>query len=193
MKVHLKNVRLCFAHNVFTASKPAVATADVKEKYRGEFLVEVGSENHTNMKAAIHAEAVREWGEKATDNLKAVAATGKVWCLRDGDLKERPEYKGKLVVSAKNEIRPLVIDQNRGPVDKESGRIYSGCYVNAIIDVKAGSKPSKQLYAYLLGVQLHADGERLSGSVAAADDFEALPGAEAAKVETSGKGAASLF
>jgi hypothetical protein len=192
MKIMLKNVRLCFARNLFQKSKPTAAGADAKEKYQGEFILEVGSPNHALMKEAINGAAKVEWGDKAEDTLKAVAAAACIWALRDGDLKDRPEYKGKLVASAKNEIRPLVIDEARSPMDADDSRIYSGCYVNAIIDVKAGSKPKKQVYAYLLGVQKVADGERLSGSVAAADDFEEIPQAEGHKAAAGG-GAASLF
>lgn len=192
MKVHLKNVRVCFAHNLFTPSKFAGDPA-AKEKYQGEFLVDPTSENVKIIKSAIEAEAKREWGEKAAETLKGVSAVGKVWCLRDGDLRERPEYKGKLIVSAKNEMRPLIVGPNREPLVASDGKIYSGCYVNAIIDVKAASKPNKQVYAYLLGVQFNADGERLSGSVAAADDFEEIPPSEGEKVASSGGGAAALF
>jgi len=192
MKIHLKNVRQCFAQNLFVA-RAFANDPDATEKYQGEFLIEPGSENHNAMKKAIQEAAVKEWADKAGETLKAVAANGKVWCLRDGDLKERPEYKGKLVVSAKNQIRPLVIDRNRAPLTLQDGKPYSGAYVNVILEVKAGSKPSKQVYAYLLGVQFVEDGDRLGGSVAAADDFEEIPDAGKTEAETSGKGAASLF
>jgi hypothetical protein len=192
MKVTLNHVRLCFAQNLFKKSKPAAAGADAKEKYQGEFILEPESDNHNSLRAAITAAAKAEWGDKADDVLKKVAATDHIWCLRDGDAKDRPEYKGKKVAAAKNEIRPLVIDQVRSPISPDDGTLYSGCYVNVIMDVKAGSKPKQQVYAYLLGVQKAADGERLSGSVAAADDFEEIPQAEGQKAAAGG-GAASLF
>lgn len=191
MKVHIKNVRLCFAHNLFSPSKPRVASADSKEKYQGEFIIERDSEAFNLMIEAINEAAKLEWGEKAPDVLKQVKAAGKLWCLRDGDTKDRPEYQGKMVVSAKNEIAPLLVDEHRKEIAKNSGKLYSGCYVNAIIDVKAGSQPSKQVWAYLLGVQFWADGERLSGASAKADDFDAIPQPEQAKAKTDG--AAALF
>lgn len=194
MKVKINRARLCFAQNLFVASKPATASADSKVKFQIEALIEPTGENVKLMKDAINAEAQREWGEKATDTLKQVHAAGKIWCLRDGDLKDRPEYKGKLVVSAKNETRPITLGSGpdgRGAVTQADGMFYSGCYVNAIIDVKAGSKPSKQVYAYLLGVQFAGDGERLAGSAASADDFEPIKGN--ATPEVAIQGAAGLF
>jgi hypothetical protein len=192
MKITLEKVRVCFAHNLFKSSAFA-GDPNAKEKFQGEFLIERTGKNFDLMFNAIKEEAKKEWGDKAEETLKAVQASGKVWCLRDGDLKDRPEYKGKFVVSSKNEMKPLVIDENGSPVSATDGKVYSGCYVHAIIEVKAGSKPSKQVYAYLLGVKFAGDGDRLSGSVASADDFAAIPVEASAAAADSGKGAASLF
>ena len=192
MKVQLKNVRLCFAQNLFIA-RAFANDPEATEKFQFEGLIEPGSENHLLMKKAIQDAAAKEWTDKADATLKAVAAAGKVWCLRDGDSKERPEYHGRLIVSAKNQIRPTIIGRNRSPLTLQDGVIYSGCYGNAIVEVKAGSKPSKQVYAYLLGFQFAEDGERLGGSVASADDFEEIPDAGVAKAAESGKGAGSIF
>lgn len=186
MKIQLKNARLNYAKGLFHAS---AFDADSDAKYGGDFIIEKDSPNLKIMKEAIQAEAVREWGDKATEMLKAVLATGKIWCLRDGDAKTTKEgnpvqgYAGKLYVSAKNTIRPLLLGagaDGRGAVAEEDNILYSGCRVNVIIDVRAGSKPSKQVWAYLLGVQKCGDDESLGGVTAAADDFEPIPGTEAA-------------
>lgn len=194
MKIHLKEVILSlpflFEARAFDSSSD--------EKFSADFIIERGSENEKVMKDAIKAEAVKLWNDKADVKLKAIAAAGKVWCLRDGDSKVNKEgepyngYPGKLYVNAKNTIRPLVIDGQRAPLTQADGKLYSGAIVNAIIDVRVNNKPSDQAYAYLLGVQFVRDGERLAGgSVAAADDFEAIPEAAAPKVAAAG--AAALF
>jgi hypothetical protein len=202
MKVHVKDARLFFARNIFVPSKPRTAAADAKLKYQLECAIDPGSENHRLLKEALMTEANAKTGGKGQDKLKQIAAAGNLWVIREGDLRldkndeVRAEYKGKLVVSAKNEIRPLIIGggpDGRAPVTLEDGKFYSGCRVNAIIDVQIGDKPKWQAYAYLLGVQFCGDGERIGAVGAAADDFEPIPSAEGAKAADSGQGAASLF
>jgi hypothetical protein len=58
-----------------------------------------------------------------------------------------------------------------------SGKVYSGCYVNASIELWAqDNKFGKRINATLMGVQFLRDGARLvGGGVASADDFEAIP------------------
>lgn len=194
MKVHLKEVIVSFPQ-LFEAR---AFDANSDEKFSADFLIERGSAHEKLMKDAIQAEAVKLWADKASAKLKAVAAAGKVWCLRDGDGRVNkegeayPGYPGRLYVNAKNTLRPLVIDGNRTPLTAADGKPYSGAIVNAILDVRVSNKPSDQAYAYLLGVQFVKDGERLAGgSVAAADDFEAIP--DQAAPEAAKSGAAALF
>ena len=205
MKITLKHVLLRYAGGLFVPSKytgPG-AKPDDKVKFSAKFYIDRDSENMRTMAAAIHADAKREFGAAAEETLKAIKALGMIWCLVDGDTKEDKHAKGKLVVTAKNSLKPLLVDD---VLDPETGkarvltgtaaeeRLYSGCYVNAILDVKVSSKPQKQSYAYLLGVQYAGIGDRLGGMVAAADDFEAIPGTEEAKGETvPAEGAGSLF
>ena len=202
MKVHIKDARLFFARNIFVPSKPRTANADAKIKYQLECAIDPGSENHNKIKEALMTEANAKTNGKGQEKLKQIAAAGNLWVVREGDLRvdkdgeTRPEYKGKLVVSAKNEVRPLIIGggpDGRAPITLEDGKFYSGCFVNAIIDAQIGDKPKWQAYAYLLGVQFWRDGDRLGAIGAAADDFEAIPPAAGEKAAAAGGGAASLF
>lgn len=69
-----------------------------------------------------------------------------------------------------------VLDQNKDPIAPNSGKLYSGCFVNLVVDIyamagKDGSKDSVQ--ASLEGVQLKKKGEALGfNPIDAADDFE---------------------
>lgn len=205
MKITLDNVRLRYANGLFTPSKYTGPGADptAKDKFAAKFIIERGSENYNRMVAALQSEAEREFGAAAGETLKAIKSLGMVWCLIDGDAKEDAATNGKLVVDAKNVIRPLLCDNVMDPATQKARvltgteaqeRIYSGCYVNAIIDVRIGSKPQKQAYAYLLGVQFAKDGDRLGGVVAAADDFVAIPVPPQTSGGSSGSsGAAALF
>ena len=68
-------------------------------------------------------------------------------------------------------------------LETTDGRPYSGCQVNFIIDVWAqANKWGNRINATLLGVQFVGDGPRLAGgSVATAEDFQAIPNTLSAK------------
>lgn len=192
MQVKLENVRIAYAQGLFEPRVPREGQG--KAKYNCAFLF---PKDHPAVKAltdACVAVAKAKWGPKADANLAAIKAGDKL-PVHNGDAKpESAGYAGNLYMNASNEIRPTVVDGNRAPLTAADGKPYSGCYVNAIVDVWAqDNKFGKRINASLMGVQFYADGEKLAGgSVAAADDFEAIP---AAKVEEAaeGGGAASLF
>lgn len=67
-----------------------------------------------------------------------------------------------------------VLDQRREPIEANSGLLFSGCYVNVVIDVYAYDGDSgKGVTASLEGVQLLRKGEALGiTQIDAADDFD---------------------
>ena len=191
-KVHLKDVRISFA-NIFEA-KQVQGQGDAK--FSAAFLFPKTHSQKAEIERAIVDAAKEKWGEaKYQEVLKALKAGDRL-CVHDGDAKPGADgYAGNYFVNASNKMRPLVIGPDRAVLVAADGKPYSGCYVNAIIEVWAQDNQfGKRINASLLGVQFLRDGERLSGGgVAAADDFEAIPPAEGAKAEASGAGAAGLF
>ncbi|MGH7184781.1 MAG: ssDNA-binding protein [Pseudomonadota bacterium] len=194
MDVKLKEVVLSMPY-VFEAS---AYDADSDEKFSAHFIIEPGSENDTAVRAALMAEAEKLWKDKAAAKLKAINSQGKIWCLRDGDGKTDSEgnvlkgYAGKLFVSAKNTVRPLLLGANRSPVTQADDKMYPGAVVTAIVDIRVNNKPSDQAYAYLKGIQFVRDGVRLGGgSPASVDDFDVIP--EKGQADVQKKGAAALF
>ena len=190
-KVHLKDVRISFA-NIFDAKQ---VNGQGDAKFSAAFIFGKDSPAKAEVEKAIVAAANEKWGAKAGEVLKALKAADKL-AMHDGDAKsDNDGYAGNLFVNASNKTRPLVIGTQREPLVAADGKPYSGCYVNAIVEVWAQDNSfGKRVNASLLGVQFLRDGERLSGGgVAAADDFEAIPEKAAEKAATSGEGAASLF
>lgn len=125
------------------------------------------------VKAALLQVAQAKWGQNGQQMLQALAAGGRI-CLRDGNSKPDIEgFPGNLFISARTPTRPLVIDQNRMDVDQASGKVYSGCYVNARVNIWAmENQHGRRLNAQLAGIQLFKDGEPFSGGGAAsADEF----------------------
>jgi len=180
----IKDVRIAYAQGIFEARAPAVGSDGKagKPKYGAGFIF---SKDHPCVKevsAAVIAAARSKWNDKADDMLKQLKAGDRL-PVHSGDAKATSAgYAGNLYLNAGNQIRPLILDSNKSPLSASDGRPYSGCYVNAIVEIWAqDNQYGKRINASLLGVQFVRDGERLAGgSVASADDFEAIPGSDAA-------------
>ena len=73
-----------------------------------------------------------------------------------------------------NNKRPKVIDRDKTPITEEDNKLYSGCYVNAVVDLWVMNNTyGKRVNANLLGVQFYKDGDTFeSGSTADDDDFD---------------------
>lgn len=112
-----------------------------------------------------------KWQDKAGAILKTLRASDKT-CLHDGDLKV--DYEGfadHFFVSARSKGRPLVLDRDKLPLTIEDGKPYSGCYVNAVLDLWAqDNKFGKRVNASLKGVQFVKDGDAFGGSAPASPD-----------------------
>ena len=185
-RLTIKDVRIAYAQGIFTAR---AAKPGDKEKYGAAFLFPANHPAVKELSAAVVRAAQTKWGAKADDMLKQLKAADRL-PVHNGDGKASSTgYAGNLYLNAGNAIRPLVLDNNKAPLTAADGKPYSGCYVNAIIEVWAqDNQHGKRINASLLGVQFVRDGERLAGgSTASADDFEAIPGAEG---ETAPKSAA---
>ncbi len=171
IRVTLKNVRCAFPQffeaQSFNEGKPA---------FGGSFIFPQEHEAYEQMKNAIREEAKTKWAAKADEVLKSLGATDKL-CLHNGDSKAEYEgFPGNYFVSARNEVRPVVVDKNRAPLTAADGKPYAGCYVTVILDVWAqDNKYGKRVNASLAGVQFFADGDAFAGGgVARVDDFEDL-------------------
>jgi len=193
VKIQIKDVRLSFV-NVFEA-KQVQGQGDAK--FSCAMLFAKSHPQKAEIERGIVEVAKAKWGEaKYQEVLKALKAADKL-CVHDGDAKgDTPGYAGNLFINASNKIRPLTIGPDRGVLTAADGKPYAGCYGNVIVELWAQDNQfGKRVNASLLGVQFIRDGERLAGGgVAAADDFEAIPGTEEAKGETvPAEGAGSLF
>ena len=191
MKIQLKNVRLAFPQ-LFDAK---AVNGQGEPKFSAALLFPKNHPQAKEIQTAIMEAAKAKWNDKAADKLKELKAADRL-AVHDGDAKSDYDgYAGNIFINSSNKVRPLVIDVDRSPLVASDGKPYSGCYVNAIIEFWAQDNQfGKRVNASLLGIQFLKDGERLAGGgVAAADDFDAIPGADKAKVDAAGGGAESLF
>lgn len=161
-KIKLNNVRLSFP-SLFQR-----ATFNGEQgKFEATFLLD--KEAHSDKIKEI--QAVIDQMQK--ENLKSKLKEDKL-CLKDGDGIDYAGYAGCMSIKASNNKRPKLIDRDKSQLDEDDGKLYAGCYVNAVIELWAQNNAfGKRVNANLLGVQFFKDGEPFSGGeVASDDDFD---------------------
>lgn len=168
-RIKLNNVRISYV-NVF---KPRAMQEGQDKKYSAQFIL---SKDHPQLKEFKKAayEAAREKFPKLVKDGKIPAKLKMP--LRDGD-EERDEdpdvYAGMYFFNASNTKCPKVVNRDRSPLTEEDNVIYSGCYVNAILDIYAfDSHGNKGVAVSLGGVQFKRDGEALGGKGVTTEDFD---------------------
>ena len=174
-KVRLNNVRVAFAHDLWVASTQS-DDPKATPKFGCAILIDPADPQVKTINAAIEEAAKEKWGAKAAIQLKAVRAVGKGG-VNDGDLKTWAGFPGNLYLSAKNSIRPTIIDADKSPLVQSDGKPYSGSYCNFSVEFAAYDNPkssAKGIMCILLGVQFFRDGESFGGggAVASADEFD---------------------
>lgn len=185
MKVHLQNVRMSFPD-----LWEATAINDGKPKFGADLIIqpdskilavkEDGTKVKTTMDKVMAAVAKQGWKGKGGAVLAKLEASKK--CYRDGDLRTNNSeevyegYEGLMYITAKNATRPRILDRDKSQLTEADGKPYSGCFVNAIIDVYPMTPTDKKgIFASLLGIQFVADGDAFgSSSVASEDEFDEL-------------------
>ena len=192
MKVRLENVRISYTQALFTSQQ---VNGQGDPKFSSAFILGRDHPALPALQEAVIAVAKEKWPTKWEEVLKTLKAADKL-PVHDGDAKDSDGYKGNLFINASNKLKPLVVDINADAsgnpavLTAADGRPYSGCFVNAMIEIWAQDNQfGKRINASLLGVQFLMDGPRLAGgSVASASDFKAAVPTGAPKTD-----AASLF
>jgi hypothetical protein len=178
MDLKLKNVRLAFAA-VFTPK----TNEDGKKNYKGAYPIDPGSSDHDAIVAAMKAVAKEKWGEKAPDIFKKLKADRKLCYEERSPSNDSGEvYEGfeDMFVLNSNRTekkgRVTLLDRDRTPLSESDGKPYSGCYVNAVLDIWAQDNAhGKRINCELRGLQFVKDGDAFGGGAAASvDDFDEL-------------------
>ena len=179
MKLKLNNVRLAFP--VLFEAK--TVNGEGKPAFSASFLIDPADPQVKALNQAIDQIAKEKWGAKADAMLKSLRAADKT-ALHNGDAKAQYQgFEGNLYISARNPVRPTAVDADKTPLQQSDGRLYSGCYVNAVVELwPQDNKYGKRVNATLMGVQFYRDGDAFSGGGAASeDDFDDVSsGADAA-------------
>ena len=169
MRILLKNVRLAFP-NLWKATAPK---GGGEAAFSASLLMPKNHPQVAELKKAFTTMAKEKWASKGDAVLKSLEAADKL-CLHDGDGKADYEgFEDQLYVSSRSKIRPSVFDGQRQELQEADGKPYSGCYVNASIELWAQDNSyGKRINAQLRGVQFLRDGDAFAGGGHAADADE---------------------
>lgn len=179
--IFLKNVRLSYP-DLFEPK----AFEEGTPRYGAQFLTDEGDANDKLIRKTI-AEAIAEAfpdAKHAASFKKKVEGQKGQFCYRDGDTVVYDSHQGHWFLAAhrgEDKGPPAIVDNKADPATGKpavltaaSGRIYSGCYVNAKVEIWVQSGKYTGVRATLLAVQFAADGEAFAGSPASADGFETV-------------------
>ena len=170
MKIKIQNARLSFP----SLFRRAVFGGE-ETKFEGTFLI---SKDDTAKIDEINAAI--EGMLKERNKGKPLPADK--MCFKDGDNIDYDGYAGQMSIKASSTKRPMVIGTDRAPLTEEDGKVYAGCYVNAILELWfQDNQFGKRINANLLGVQFVKDGQPFGdGVTASVDDFDDIDDAEMA-------------
>ena len=165
----------------FTPKNPQMDPRTGKEKPGKYHLDAIFDQTHPQfpeVQAIIRATATAGWGDKAQQILDMIKGNNQRFCLQRGDLYRagKPEYAGKLYISAGNETQPTIVATvngvnvaNRGtptiltPADDKWP--YAGCFANVHLQFYTYDfNGSPGMGCGVLGVQFARHGERLTGA-----------------------------
>lgn len=178
IRLMLKDVRLSFP-DLWAPRKVPGSEGD--PKFGANFILPPHHPSVKELDAAIEAVATEKWQAKTKTMLPMLANQGRL-CLHKlprvsaaGEVYDG--YEGMYWIAANSTVRPTVVGPLREPLTEADGRPYSGCYVNASIEVYAHSHPTggNRVLAQLRGVQFVRDGDAFGGGrPASPDEFEEL-------------------
>lgn len=179
-EIWIMGARIAFAPGIFKKSPPA---NDPKGKARYNCsLILPPTHKQLDELRGVELQLCKEhdWksGDKGVDVHKRLEKKDRL-AVHDGDDKTKYEgFEGNFFLSPSADTRPTVMHgHTREPISEDDGIVYSGCVVNAKVELWVQDNQwGERVNATLLGVQFVRDGDAFgSGSKPAnPDDFPDL-------------------
>lgn len=183
-RILLANVRASFTDGIWTASTPKGTTGE--PAFNVQAILPPNHPQMSELTGLIVSAAQKQWKGQVPNPqngqpmpewqavLAVAQAAGKIF-LRNGNTKKYEGYAGNMFVSVRAKSRPKVYDgmlngKPREVFKREDSRIYSGCYVNLLIDVFPYTRGSNGIGAGFKAIQFVKDGDPLGGSAPAQAD-----------------------
>lgn len=167
MKIKLNKVRIAFPQ-LFEAK---TVNGEGEPAFSCTLLLGPDHPQLKEINDAVLKVATEKWGAKTAAVMKEMQMKDRL-PLHDGDTKsDYAGFPGNHFISARNKVRPTVLNRDKSPLTAQDGLPYAGCYVHASIELWAQDNSyGKRVNASLRGVQFTADGEAFSGGGAASED-----------------------
>ena len=158
MKLKIKNARLSFA-DIFTAK----SKFDGEPKFSALFILDPADEGNKATLQEFKAVVKQLQNEKIGGKELPIDKLP----IQDGNDKGYDGWENKIILSAANKKRPIVVGRKRQPVaEGDQDAPYSGCFVNAVVDVwLMDNQYGQRIIASLEAVQFAKDGEAFTSSV----------------------------
>lgn len=169
MKFRFNRIRIAFAQDIWNARQ--MEDGEGAPKFNFEAIV---STNHPQL-AAFEAEQDRAGKEKFGDKwptLKPKLEKENRLVLRksprtnkDGEVYDG--YEDNYWIRASSKVRPLIAHANKSILTEADGVIYSGCYVNAVIETFGHhhAKGGNRVLAEIKVIQFAGHGDAFGGGV----------------------------
>lgn len=182
-----------YCHEPFVG-KPTAQDPNPKPVFKSDFLMAPTHPAVTLILATIEAVgSAHQWrGGLSWAEIKPVLRETNMLCMKKGDNAiGQAEYKGLLYLKGSNKTRFTVIDGDKTPLVAKDGKPYSGCYVNAMVDIWVQDNDwGRRVNCTITGIQFlrHGDAFGAGVKVASPDEFAVVaksadapaPGAAAA-------------
>jgi len=182
--VFLKNVRLSFP----SLTAPRAPQGSDKKKYSADFILTPQDPNFDKFVGIALGLAQKKWPQHYQQIVNVIYANRKSRCFGNGDekldgvtYKVLIGYEGMKYLSAsRNEEKgmPQMIGPDNKGIDptnllacrNEAGKMYGGCYVNAVVKPWVYDNAfGKGISADLVAIQFNADGEPFGAGVTNAE------------------------
>lgn len=164
-KFKMSDVRLSFPA-IFQKAK----FEGVETKYESTFLLnkETQADQIEVINGVIEDFVKQQFPNGAPKSLKYT-------CFIDGDTKDYDGYENHMAFKGASNRRFTIIDRDKTPLVEEDGKLYAGCFVNAICSLWYSDHPrgGKQILGNLHGIQFYRDGEAFGEGVTdTTDEFD---------------------
>lgn len=178
----INNVRTShlYCHEAFIG-KPTAQQPNPTPVFKSDFLMSPDHPAVAQILATIESVgSAHKWkGDLNWVDLKPVLKETGMLCFKKGDNAiGQPEYKGLLYLKGSNKTRFTVLDGDAiTPLVAKDGKPYSGCYVNAKVNIWAQDNGfGRRINCAITGIQFLRHGEAFGASakVASADEFTAV-------------------
>ncbi len=190
----VSNVRLIYP-KLFVPYKNEEDKKDPNKsgKYMANFWLPKNDPQVAVVKAEIKRKVEKELGPKAQAFYTAYINDKKDCFFRDGDAvlngNGDPSSPGNYIIAARRREEdgaPSVVNGRKEKISPSDGLIYSGCYVNASLDVWIQAKGDyKGIRCKLVGVQFFRHGEPLGGAPASDKEFAVVESGDSFDVGVS--------